>query len=290
MPVGVDLPRRDLVGIEVDRRVRPEVDVAPDVAVGVGEAGHRAARTSGTRARAGCPTASCAAAPRRTRSRRRPRPCSSGSRAGASGPGARSGRGSPRGSCRPRSSSWPAARTWRSRRTARAARSRTARASRRGPSSVGASGAASGSRLTNTRPCEHLDARRHQAERRLVEAGEPAALRHADQATVGAVGPAVVRAAQRLAAVAAALAQPGGAMAADVAERAQLAVLPADHERRLAAGLDGHEAPRLRDLRRRGPRAATCGRRSPPAPGPARPDRRRGADLGLLYVVVSSMA
>ena len=55
----------------------------------------------------------------------------------------------------------------------------------------------------------------------------------------------MVRAAQRLAAVAAPLAQAGGAVAADVAERAQLAVLAAHDERRLDADVGGDEAARL---------------------------------------------
>ena len=67
----------------------------------------------------------------------------------------------------------------------------------------------------------------------LFEAGEAAALRDADQRAVGAVGPPVVGAADRLAAVAAALAQPGGPVAADVAEGAGLAVLAAHDEHRL---------------------------------------------------------
>ena len=92
---------------------------------------------------------------------------------------------------------------------------------------------------------EDLDAGRHEAELRLVEAREPAPLGHADQAAVGAVGPAVVRAADRLAAVAAALAQAGRAVAADVAEGAQLALLVADDQRGLGADLRGDEAARL---------------------------------------------
>ena len=64
----------------------------------------------------------------------------------------------------------------------------------------------------------------------LVEAGDRASLGHADQLAVGAVGPAVVEAADRLAALPRAAQEARAAVAADVAEGAQLAVLVAQHE------------------------------------------------------------
>jgi len=70
-----------------------------------------------------------------------------------------------------------------------------------------------------------------------------------DQAAVGAAGPAVVRTAQRLAAVAATLAEARCPMPADVAERAQLAVLAADDKRGLAADADGEEAAGITQVR-----------------------------------------
>ena len=60
-----------------------------------------------------------------------------------------------------------------------------------------------------------------------------------DQLAVEPVGPAVVAAADRLLALSRACEQARAAVAADVAERAQRAVLRADHQQRLRARLRG---------------------------------------------------
>ncbi len=124
------------------------------------------------------------------------------------------------------------------------------------------SGAASRSRLTKTKPANCSTRAGIRPSVDLSSPAKPRPSGHADQAAVGAVGPAVVGAAQRLAALAAALAQARRAVAADVAERAQLAVLAADQQRRLGADLHGGETAGLAQVRRRGRRAATCVRRS----------------------------
>ncbi len=152
-PVRADLPDVDLVGVKVDCGVRV------DHACSARPRGRpRPARTSaspaaGRSAPSGW-TTGCRAAGRRTRpSGRAPRPCSAGSRAGASAPDGRSARGSPRGSSRPRSSSWRAGcRRCPLRRTSPARGSGSARAARRAPRVSSASGFASASRLTNTKP------------------------------------------------------------------------------------------------------------------------------------------
>ena len=180
-PVRVDLPRRDLVGIEVDRRVRIDVGVAPDAAVGGPEARHRAHHPL---VGALEPVARRLVAQRRLEPHvavphldrvalvvEQPHQAGMGDRdvvalevvVGDDLP-VRRLRGGRLAEAR------------------RGARSRTARAAPRGPSRPSASGAASRSRLTNTRPAKRLDARRHQAERGLVEAREAAPLGHADQA------------------------------------------------------------------------------------------------------------
>ena len=66
---------------------------------------------------------------------------------------------------------------------------------------------------------------------------------------VEAVGPAVVEAADGLAALARALEQARAAVPADVAEGAQLALVVAQHEHRLRARLGGQVRAGLRQLR-----------------------------------------
>ena len=93
-----------------------------------------------------------------------------------------------------------------------------------------------------------LDAGREQPQRGLVETRDRAAFGHADQLAVEAIGPAVVAAADRLAAIARAAQEARAAMAADVAERAQLALVVAQDQNRLHAGLGGDVAARAREL------------------------------------------
>ena len=83
----------------------------------------------------------------------------------------------------------------------------------------------------------------------LSSSGDRARLGHADQLAVEAIGPAVVAAADRLAALAAPGQQARAAVAADVAEGAQVAVVVAQHEHRLVAGRGGQVAAGLRQLR-----------------------------------------
>src|SRR6185437_3137589 len=78
------------------------------------------------------------------------------------------------------------------------------------------------------------DRQRPQAVGVLVEAGEAGLLGDGQQASVEAVRPAVVGAAHRLAAVAVAVEDAGGAVTAHVREGAELAVLAADDGDRLA--------------------------------------------------------
>src|SRR6185312_7238364 len=77
-----------------------------------------------------------------------------------------------------------------------------------------------------------------EAVRVLVEAGESGLLGDRQHAPIEPVRPAVVGAAHRLAAVAGAVEDAGGAVTADVREGAQIAVLAADDGDRLAG--DGH--------------------------------------------------
>ncbi len=133
------------------------------------------------------------------------------------------------------------------------------------------------SRFTKTRPAEDLHARGEEPELRLVEAGDRAPLGHADQLTVEAVGPAVVAAADRLAALARAAQQARAAVAADVAEGAQLAVVVAQHEHRLERrpGRSGSCPARAAGTRAR--RTARCERRYGAARARAPRDRGRDA-------------
>ena len=97
-------------------------------------------------------------------------------------------------------------------------------------------------------PAERLDACREQPQLGLVEIGDRAPLGHADQLAVEAVGPAVVEAADRLAALARAVQQARAAVAADVAEGPQPAVVGAQHEHRLHAGRARQVVAGVREL------------------------------------------
>ena len=82
-----------------------------------------------------------------------------------------------------------------------------------------------------------------------VEPGEAGLLGHGKEPAVEAVRPAVVRAADRLAAVAGAVEDPGGPVPADVREAAQLAVGSLDNGDRLAGDAHADVVARLLELR-----------------------------------------
>ena len=86
-PDGEHLPDVHLVGVEVDRGVRIDECIAPDAAVLLGEARHRADEALVEALAAVGRRARRASAPRTRPSLRGPRPGSACSRAGASGPG-----------------------------------------------------------------------------------------------------------------------------------------------------------------------------------------------------------
>ena len=177
----VDLPGRDLVGIEVDRRVRPDVDVAPDARGRLGQAVHRA---DDPLVRALEPVARRLLAQRRLEPHvavadldrvvlvvEQPHQARVGDRdvvalevvVGHDLPvGRLRGRGGVAERLEPLD---PVRREL-------LAEAGERRRERRGV----------GVEVDEHEPVEHLDARRHQTERRLVEAREPAPLRHADQA------------------------------------------------------------------------------------------------------------
>ena len=196
--------------------------------------------------------------------------------AGASARDGRSARGSPRGSCRRRSSSWPAA-CRPGAGAARAPRCRTGPAARRGPAPARRAAWACEVEVHEDEAGERLHAHREEAERRLVEARDRARLGHADQVAVEPVGPAVVAAADRLAALPRPGQQARAAVAADVAEGAQHAVLVAQHQHGLAARVGRDVAARARQAARRAPRTARCARRSARARAPRRRGRGRAA-------------
>ena len=168
--VGVELPDPDLIGVEVDRGVGIDEDVAPHAPVLLGQARHR---------RDEALVGALHQVARRLVAQRRVEPGVAVVQldlvvlvvvAAASAPGGRSARGSPRGSCRRRSSSWPAG------------------CRPCGSSRHQALDAVLGEPLRQARhllgerlgvdvevdedeAAERLDARREEAERRLVESG-----------------------------------------------------------------------------------------------------------------------
>ncbi len=91
----------------------------------------------------------------------------------------------------------------------------------------------------------HLD--RLEAVRRAVKAGEAVARRHAEQAALVVVRPAVVRADDRARAVAAVVEQPRAAVPADVVEGADLPLAVPQHDDAVGAEVEGDEVARVRD-------------------------------------------
>ena len=276
-PSGSMLPGHDLVGIQVDRGVRIDQHVAPDAPVRLGEAGHRRHQALVGALDQVRRTACRAAAPRTRPSRRGPRRRSACSRAAASAPDGRSARGSPRGSCR--ATIFQFAGWWSCHAPLRleAARCRSARAARAGPPPARRAACAWMSRFTKTRP-QSVSTRA--GNRPSVDLSRPGIERPSGtpiSSPSSPVGPAVVEAADRLAALARAAQQARAAVAADVAEGAQLAVLVAQHEHGLRAGVGGEVVAGLRQLRHVRRRAARCGRRSAAARAPRSPGRGRGA-------------
>ena len=89
---------------------------------------------------------------------------------------------------------------------------------------------------------EALDARREKTEPALVQALDRSGLRDADQISIEPVGPPVIAAADRLAALAGAAQEPGAAVSADVAKRAEVPLPVSQHEHRLVAGARGEVA------------------------------------------------
>ena len=168
-------------------------------------------------------------------------------------------------------------------RTARATGSGSARAAPGRSPTSSASGVASRSRLTKTRPHSSSTRAGSRPSARLVEAlAERKGLGHADQLPVEPVRPAVVPAPDRRLALPRPAEQPGAAVTADVAVRAQRVLLVADDEDRLRARAARSGSCPGAAATRRARRAARCARRSAPARPRAAPDpctarRERGA-------------
>ena len=172
-------------------------------------------------------------------------------------PGGSAGSGSTRGSSRSRSSSWPGSRRRRgggSEASPRRARSpRPPRAGRRAPR-PGRARPCPGSTNTNGPQVSTCD--RHQAEALHVEVRLLLAARRRAQAAVEPVGPGVVGALDRAAALRL-VHEHGAAVAADVQERAQRVLAVAHHQQRQPAHAAWGTCCRARRARRGAPRTAS---------------------------------